>query len=70
MSEEQPIMRPTPKYKIGDTVQLNSGGPALTVTRIEWNAGMNWICFCTWIFNGVVQNDYFPEVCLTAWTKG
>lgn len=51
---------------IGDTVQLNSGGPALTVTHYGSRSGV----FVTWINQeGVAQTASFPIACVKPYPK-
>ena len=60
------------KFKVGDPVMLNSGGPKMTVTG-EWE-GPNedddsesnpLIRLCAWFHEGKVDEAYFHEDCLT-----
>jgi len=53
------------QFKPGDTVQLKSGGPIMTVTKIEPSIGGNGRALCEW-FDGkhVPQNRYFEIVAL------
>jgi len=51
---------------IGDVVQLNSGGPALTVTHYGARDGV----FVVWINqDGVAQTTSFPLPCLKKYAK-
>jgi uncharacterized protein YodC (DUF2158 family) len=46
-------------FKVGDTVQLKSGGPRMTVTSLGSNFGQP-IVWCAW-FDGTTQfSDHFP----------
>lgn len=43
--------------EIGDVVRLRSGGPKMTVERIEKSKSV----LCTWFLNGQIQgNDFEP----------
>ena len=49
------------KFRIGDVVRLNSGSPNLTVTGTTPSK-----IYVKWTDDtGAVQNDHFPEACLT-----
>lgn len=71
MSDEAEIvMRAQPKFKAGDTVQLNSGGPAMTVTHIVWaSSEATYNCTCIWIDGINAPSALFLEPCLTVWKK-
>jgi uncharacterized protein YodC (DUF2158 family) len=46
-------------FKVGDTVQLKSGGPRMTVTSVGNEFGQP-IVWCAW-FDGTMQrSDHFP----------
>lgn len=49
-------------FKVGDEVQLKSGGPVMTVT----NAGTGSLQ-CTWFKNDEVKRDAFPAEALEAY---
>lgn len=53
-------------FKVGDVVQLNSGGPKMTITYIseilEETAAM-----CEWYGNNGIQADKFPVECIKLW---
>lgn len=47
------------QIKAGDTVQLKSGGPVMTVNLVEdWNGIMR--ARCDWFVGGKNSQDYFP----------
>jgi uncharacterized protein YodC (DUF2158 family) len=49
------------KFDIGDVVQLNSGGHAMTVYENRDDAKV----LCAWHSeDGVPQTEYYPEACL------
>jgi uncharacterized protein YodC (DUF2158 family) len=50
--------------KVGDTVRLKSGGPRMTVARVEeWNGAMR--AWCQWFGAGDKKEaDYFPVTSL------
>jgi len=45
------------KFKIGDTVELKSGGPAMTVNSITEETGE---IYCQWFAGDEVKDGYFP----------
>ncbi|MGA8414155.1 MAG: DUF2158 domain-containing protein [Xanthobacteraceae bacterium] len=46
-------------FKVGDTVQLKSGGPKMTVTGVGSDFGQATV-WCAW-FDGTMQrSDHFP----------
>lgn len=49
------------RFKVGDVVMLNSGGPGMTISTVDYPGG--W-CYCKWFsVGGHVQADYFqPEM--------
>jgi uncharacterized protein YodC (DUF2158 family) len=48
---------PTEQFKIGDIVQLKSGGPAMTVVNFD---GIGWL-ICNWIDKSQkLQSHAFP----------
>ena len=53
-------------FDIGDLVKLKSGGPKMTVTRVD-NLGIRKIVRCTW-FTGSKkeQGDFPPETLVPA----
>lgn len=49
-------------WKIGDTVELNSGGPDMTVIEVGYSQeGVK----CAWFDNGTVKEGIFPGAALT-----
>ena len=45
--------------KVGSVVQLKSGGPDMTVTRIENEQGTVFV-FCSWFMNNKNEKGHFP----------
>lgn len=61
---------PAPKYKIGDTVYLVTGGPAMAVSVIEtsYDSGdyhFNGKYKCQWFAGKKLDSGVFPEESLT-----
>ncbi|MBJ2332329.1 YodC family protein [Dickeya solani] len=61
----------SPKYKVGDTVYLVTGGPAMAVSNIETsydsgNYTFNGNYRCQWFAGKKLDNGVFPEESLTA----
>jgi len=52
-------------FKTGDTAQLKSGGPIMTVNNIEKKGE---IC-CQWFLVGKVEVGYFPHDSLKLFVK-
>jgi uncharacterized protein YodC (DUF2158 family) len=52
-------------FKIGDTVILKSGGPAMTVTAID-NEGL--VVWCTWFDGNDEKQESFPVDALDAYS--
>ena len=49
-----------PKFKIGDVVQLNSGGPAMTINEIiESEDKVSYRC--QWFVKDILKNGVFIE---------
>ncbi|MFC7051458.1 YodC family protein [Hansschlegelia quercus] len=48
----------TGKFKVGDTVQLKSGGPSMTVSSGKNN---NDQYHCTWFKGASLETGYFKE---------
>ena len=51
---------PSPKFKIGDVVRLNSGGPAMTVTCVDSDR-----VTCAWFDEAIYRDGTFHPACLT-----
>ena len=54
-------------FKIGDTVRLKSGGPAMTVSGIESlvpGSGGRWQVACVWFAELKVETSAFPFECV------
>lgn len=45
--------------KVGDVVKLKSGGPFMTVTRVEQEGGKA-IVFCSWFVGTKQERGNFP----------
>ena len=60
--------RESGKFKVGDIVQLISGGPLLTVVYVRGDQVK-----CKWFSAKSKEEDTFPEICLdhakAAWRK-
>jgi uncharacterized protein YodC (DUF2158 family) len=53
-------------FKIGDIVRLKSGGPAMTVTKVD-DFGIRTIIKCTWFAeNKNERGDFPPEALVPA----
>jgi uncharacterized protein YodC (DUF2158 family) len=52
------------QFNVGDVVQLKSGGPKMTVTKVD----SNWVT-CNWFEGSKVHVDLFPPDAL-AKTEG
>ncbi|BCB26512.1 hypothetical protein SKTS_13980 [Sulfurimicrobium lacus] len=48
------------KFKIGDIVQLKSGGPRMTVTRVEKAHSGESKIHTTWFVESKPENSVFP----------
>lgn len=46
-------------FKPGDVVTLKSGGPDMTVTRVEHEAGQT-LVFCAWFTGNKSEAGYWP----------
>lgn len=55
--------KPEPRFRPGDAVYLKSGGPKMTVSGMQDEAG--WVSV-EWFVNDLVQRDAFAEDCLQA----
>jgi uncharacterized protein YodC (DUF2158 family) len=51
------------EFKIGDLVQLKSGGPAMTVTETPEDMGSSAV-WCKWFANNKTESDSFPPLAL------
>jgi uncharacterized protein YodC (DUF2158 family) len=51
-------------FKVGDTVQLKSGSPRMTVTVVGMNANGQEIVECAWFDGTQRQNGTFPAEAL------
>ncbi len=49
-------------FKVGDTVQLKSGSPTMTVIRVD-DKGWAW---CQWFDGNKTEKGHFPLEALTA----
>jgi uncharacterized protein YodC (DUF2158 family) len=56
------------KFKIGDTVQLKSGGPIMTVSGLTDDAAKNSGVNTTWFANGKECNGSFLEAILDVYS--
>jgi len=52
-------------FKIGDLVKLKSGGPTMTVTRVD-NLGIRTIVRCTWFAGSKKEQGEFPPEALVS----
>lgn len=57
------------KFKIGDTVQIKSGGPVMTIRSIDKANNQN-VAFCIWFINGENQQAKFPVEVLRKYSYG
>ncbi len=48
------------KYKVGDVVQLKSGGPKMTIDDVPETAAMN-SYHCKWFKGNKLEQGYFSE---------
>jgi uncharacterized protein YodC (DUF2158 family) len=48
------------KFNVGDVVALKSGGPAMTIARLEDNGDI----ICVWMAEGGATYGGFPVACL------
>lgn len=63
MDTNTPPVAPAPKFKRGDIVRLNSGGPEMVVADCHEQNGP--VCNCMWFVFMELTNAEFPEACLT-----
>jgi uncharacterized protein YodC (DUF2158 family) len=54
------------QWKVGDIVQLKSGGPVMTVTSIRNDIGQ---VACNWFLRDEAKNGWFPPEALEAAKK-
>jgi len=53
------------KFKIGDVVQLRSGGPPMTIGTLGKRDDGTEVAFCSWLDESGRGTEYsFPLVCL------
>ena len=52
-------------FNIGDLVKLKSGGPKMTVTRVD-NLGIRTIVRCTWFAGSKKEQGEFPPEALVS----
>ena len=52
-------------WKVGDVVMLKSGGPDMTVTRVENEQGTIFV-FCSWFVGNKNEKGHFPPEALEA----
>ena len=52
-------------FNIGDLVKLKSGGPKMTVTRVD-NLGIRTIVRCTWFAGSKKEQGDFPPEALVS----
>jgi len=52
------------KFKVGDSVQLKSGGPEMIVTEVLDDLGDHAIVWCKWFVNDKTESDTFPSLAL------
>ena len=53
-----------PKYKVGDVVLLNSGGPPMTVIDYQVTDVNKWLYICMWTSDKGLDRGQFPEACI------
>lgn len=53
------------EWKVGDVVQLKSGGPAMTVTAVGLRSGAS--IQCHWFTDDITKFDTFPPDALKAY---
>ncbi len=52
-------------FKVGDLVKLKSGGPMMTVTRVD-SFGIRTIVRCTWFADSKKEQGEFPPEALVS----
>ena len=57
------------KFEVGDTVQLKSGGPTMTVEVVGERYGEETV-WCTWFVGTKLQRDTFKPGALQKHTRG
>jgi uncharacterized protein YodC (DUF2158 family) len=56
------------EFKAGDTVQLKSGGPVMTIDQIGTRAGQQGeAAWCQWFEKTKLEKGVFPLTSLTLW---
>lgn len=50
-------------FKVGDRVQLNTGGPPMTVTEVNGDE-----VSCTWFVKDDYKTSMFPSAALASWS--
>ena len=61
------LPKPPPKFRVGETVFLNSSGQAMTVTAIGPNARFDMVegdVYCEWLVEGEEHERIFPQEAL------
>jgi uncharacterized protein YodC (DUF2158 family) len=51
---------PSEQFKVGDVVQLKSGGPLMTIVADEGSGNF----FCRWFNGGQIDQSAFPSTAL------
>jgi uncharacterized protein YodC (DUF2158 family) len=52
------------QFKAGDVVKLKSGGPDMTITRVESEGGSRVFVYCTWFTGNKNEKGHFPPEAL------
>jgi uncharacterized protein YodC (DUF2158 family) len=62
MRKDKNLPEVTPRFKVGDVIELKSGGPRMTVKRIHENKDKAEIgYYCAWFVDGKLTNGFFPS---------
>lgn len=67
MGELVALPKPSPKFRVGETVFLNSSGQAMTVTAVGPNARFDLAegeVYCEWLVEGDEHERIFPQEAL------